>query len=139
VNGLRFTVDINVSNHFAWYRTREALERTFMAWIRTAISLIGFGFTIVQFLQRVQEMGSPARVLHPQAPRDFGLALIGAGIAALAIATLQYQAQIHYLWQPDLRAIAGLDEHPHRTPAMFIAVLLMLIGIFAFVSVFFRF
>jgi uncharacterized membrane protein YidH (DUF202 family) len=26
-----------------------ALERTMMSWVRTAVSLIGFGFTIVQF------------------------------------------------------------------------------------------
>jgi hypothetical protein len=58
---------------------------------------------------------------------------------ALAISAMQYHAQLHYLWRPEFRAIAGLEEHPHRTPAMFVAVLLMLIGIFAFASVFFRF
>ena len=30
----------------AWLRTRMALDRTLMAWNRTSLSLIGFGFTI---------------------------------------------------------------------------------------------
>ena len=36
-------------SHFAWLRTRASVERTLMSWIRTAVSLIGFGFAIVQF------------------------------------------------------------------------------------------
>src|SRR5579863_1740796 len=36
----------NVANELARERNREASERTLMAWIRTALSLIGFGFGI---------------------------------------------------------------------------------------------
>jgi putative membrane protein len=45
----RFEVRVTADSHFAWLRTRMALERTMMAWMRTAVSLIGFGFAIVQF------------------------------------------------------------------------------------------
>ena len=31
-------------------RTRMAADRTLMGWIRTALSMIGFGFTIYKFL-----------------------------------------------------------------------------------------
>jgi len=48
----RFTVRTTSDSHFGWLRTRLALERTLMAWVRTGVSLIGFGFTIVQFLER---------------------------------------------------------------------------------------
>ena len=34
----------SVANELARERNREAAERTLMAWIRTALSLIGFGF-----------------------------------------------------------------------------------------------
>jgi len=47
----RFETKAGVGDHFAWLRTRLALERTAMAWIRTSIALIGFGFTIVHFFE----------------------------------------------------------------------------------------
>lgn len=39
----------------ALLRTRLAYERTLMAWIRSSISLIGFGFPIYKFFQYVRE------------------------------------------------------------------------------------
>ena len=50
----RFTVRTTAEAHFAWLRTRLAIERTMLAWMRTAVSLIGFGFAIVQFFDRLQ-------------------------------------------------------------------------------------
>ena len=44
VSAVRFEVRASASDHFAWIRTRLALERTIMAWLRTAVALIGFGF-----------------------------------------------------------------------------------------------
>ena len=40
----RFEVRATAESHFAWLRTRLAVERTMMAYLRTAVSLIGFGF-----------------------------------------------------------------------------------------------
>ena len=57
-----------------------SLERTLMSWVRTAVSLIGFGFTIVQFFERFQDMTGVAPAVRPEAPRYFGLALILAGL-----------------------------------------------------------
>jgi uncharacterized membrane protein YidH (DUF202 family) len=37
-------------------RTKLAVERTIMAWLRTAVSLIGFGFAAVQFFERMRQM-----------------------------------------------------------------------------------
>lgn len=139
MNRDRFTVEPGVSNHFAWLRTRLGIERTFMAWVRTAISLIGFGFTIVQFFQHLPQMqGAAARPMRPEAPRDLGLALIGSGILSLAVAIWQYRQQLNYLWHDQFRAIAGFDEKPHRTPLFLAGIVLLLIGLFAFISVLFR-
>jgi putative membrane protein len=135
----RFTIEPSVANNFAWIRTRLGIERTFMAWIRTGISLIGFGFTIVQFFQRLQgTAGANGKTMRPEAPRELGLTLIGTGILALGIAIYQYRGSLHYLWLPQFSAIAGFSEHQHRTPAMAVAIVLVLTGIFAFVSVFFH-
>jgi putative membrane protein len=135
----RFSVEPSASNNFAWIRTRLSIERTFMAWIRTAISMIGFGFTIVQFFQRLQNsVTADGQTMRPEAPRDLGLALIGSGILSLGISIFQYRRSLHYLWQKEFQAIAGFAEKPSRTPAMMVAIVLVLIGIFAFVSVVFH-
>lgn len=136
----RFDVRPTASNHFAWINTRIALERTLLAWERTAISLIGFGFTIVQFFQRMQNMpGMNGRQMRPQEPRDLGLALIGTGVIALAISLYQYHRITQYLFSEPFAPIAGLGQKPHIVPSYVVAVVLMLIGIAAFVSVFFHF
>ena len=135
----RFATEATAGNHFAWLNTRQALERTFMAWIRTAVSLISFGFTIVQFFQRFSQMQSPGnRPLSPGAPRVLGLALIGVGILCLAISSWQYRQGVKYMWQPKFRAISGIGERPIRSAAFLAAMVLLAIGLFAFLSVFFR-
>lgn len=136
----RFDAQPSVSNHFAWMRTRLGLERTYLAWIRTAVSLIGFGFTIVQFFERLKGMPTAdGRVMSPEMPRDLGLALIASGVACLAIAALQYRGQTRYLWSAEFKDIAGVEEKSHRTPTFLASIVLMAIGVAAFVSVFFRF
>ncbi len=136
----RLSVEPTASNHFAWINTRLGLERTFMAWIRTAVSLIGFGFTIVQFFQRLQGMdASSGRVMRAETPRNLGLALIATGVGALVISSLQYRRMIRYLGSPPYAAIAFEADHPIRTPVFIAAIVLTFIGIAAFVSVFFRF
>ena len=54
----------------SFQRTRLAEDRTLMAVIRTSLSLIGFGFTIYQFFQRLREQDVITRAA---APRHFGL------------------------------------------------------------------
>jgi putative membrane protein len=134
----RFDVSPSAANHFAWIRTRLALERTLMAWARTSVSLIGFGFTIVQFFQRVQTSSTALPVLLPEAPRNFGLALIASGIIGLLVSIWQYQRAQRYLWSGPFRALAGIEQDQQATPIIWVAIVLLLVGIFAFVVVLFR-
>jgi len=141
----RFQVRVTSDSHFGWIRTRLAIDRTLMAWVRTAVSLIGFGFTIVQFFQRLGDMSGVAAARRPEAPRYLGLALIGAGIAVMIISALQYRRGVRYLWSAQFRVLAGLDSsgkmNPilEQTPGLAIVLLVMLIGIFAFGAVMLRF
>ena len=112
-----------------------SLERTLMSWMRIAVSLIGFGFTIVQFFERFQDMTGVAPAVSPEAPRYFGLALILAGVAALVISIWQYVSMLRYLGSDDFTSIAGIGGEIHRTPTLAIAMLLALIGAFAFIAV----
>src|SRR3954468_18603222 len=93
----RFEVRASASDHFAWIRTRLALERTMMSWLRTAVSLIGFGFAIVQFFERMQQMPGVVPAYRPDAPRYLGLALISCGVMALVISAWQYRWTARYL------------------------------------------
>ena len=65
----RFEVRASASDHFAWVRTRLALERTIMAWLRTAVALIGFGFAIVQYLEHLEQTPGARAAYLPHAPR----------------------------------------------------------------------
>ncbi len=138
----RFQVRATSDSHFGWIRTRLALERTLMSWVRTAAGLIGFGFVIVQFFEHLNTVGvHPARL--PHAPRDLGLALIGAGIVSLLVSTSQYRTYVHYLWGSQFRILAGRESSPSGripwlTPAVAVAIMVMLIGLFGFAAVLYR-
>jgi putative membrane protein len=134
----RFQVDVDAANHFAWMRTRMGLERTLMAWTRTAASLIGFGFTIVQFFEHLSTAAGVAPARRPEMPRYLGLGLIAVGIGALAVAAWQYRWMVRYLKSPDFVALATMENAPRQTPILVVVIALLLIGIFAFASVAFR-
>jgi putative membrane protein len=138
-NAGRFEVRATASDHFAWLRTRASLERTMMSWIRTAVSLIGFGFTIVQFFERMQELPGVSPALHPATPRYLGLALIACGIMALAVSVWQYHWTLHYLWSGSFAPLAGMTKEGLQTPLYAVTFALMLIGVFAFGAVLLRF
>jgi len=134
----RFQVRPTVETNFSWLRTRMSIERTLMSWIRTSTALIAFGFTIFQFLDRFNKTPGIEPAAHPMAPWFLGLALIGIGIIALTIALWEYRSLVRYLWERDFKPIAGFDQFRHHTPAVAVAVVLILIGIFAFAAVLFR-
>ena len=76
----RFEVKADAPTHFAWLRTRMSMERTLMSWVRTATALIGFGFTIFQFLYRFNKTPGVEAPEFPWAPWFLGLGLIGTGL-----------------------------------------------------------
>jgi putative membrane protein len=128
----------SVGSHFAWLSARMALEMTMMSWIRMAITLIGFGFTIVQFFERLNDMEGVAPAAQPFAARYVGLVLIGAGVVALVVSAMQYRTTIRYLWQEDFAAVAGMGKAPGNTPIYALTIGLMVIGVVAFLAVLLR-
>src|SRR5262245_3909855 len=133
-------VRVTSDSHFSWIRTRLSLERTLMAWARTSVALIGFGFTIVQFFERFGAMEGVLQALRPQAPRYLGLALIGSGVVGLLISIAQYRQVMRYLQQPNFAPIAGIPGiFPEWTPLYAVTIVLTLIGLFAFGAVLFRY
>lgn len=132
----RFEVRATADSHFGWLRTRLNLENTMMSWLRTAVSLIGFGFAIVQFLGRLRD-SSP--IGYPRAPELLGLALIFCGVLALLISIWQYTWMVRYLRSGSFAAIAALPEGwKLRSPVIAVASFLIFVGLFAFVAVLLR-
>ena len=134
----RFDVRATADSHFAWLRTRLALERTMMAWLRTAVSLIGFGFAIVQFFEHMQQMPGVRPAEHPHAAQYMGLALISCGVLALVISVWQYWWSVRYLWGGSFAVLAGMTKEGLQSPVLAIAILLIGIGLFAFFAVLLR-
>jgi putative membrane protein len=111
-------------------RTRLAYERTLMAWIRTATSLISFGFTIYkffEFLHHGAEGEKPAQLLGA---RHFALLMIGTGLVALVIATLQHVR--------DMRVLRAASADVPYSLAAVMAALIGLLGIVGVASVILR-
>jgi|WetSurMetagenome_2_1015567.scaffolds.fasta_scaffold57951_3 putative membrane protein len=77
-------------------RTRMAADRTLMAWLRTSLSMISFGFTLYKFLQAFEGQ-NPVLMSHPNAPRNAGLSLIGIGTFALIMACIQHEQYLRKL------------------------------------------
>jgi putative membrane protein len=137
----RFEVRVTADTHFGWFRTRLSVERTMMSWARTAVSLIGFGFAIVQFFDRLQQMPGARPANYPRVPQYLGLALIGCGIMALVISLWQYWWTVRYLWGGAFAPVAGMagtTKEQMQSPVIATAVLLIGIGLFAFSAVMFR-
>jgi putative membrane protein len=124
--------------HFAWLRTRLSLERTLMSWMRTATALIGFGFSIVQFFERLSHMEGFKPARDPNLARYMGLMLMVLGSVALSVAMLQYRGLVRYLEGEPFSAIAGRAKSAWRTPTPFAASVLILVGIIAVASVLVR-
>ena len=137
----RFEVHVTSDSHFGWIRTRLSVERTMMSWVRTSVSLIGFGFLPIVSVSPSCSFSNAwarwimSRAARPQAPRYLGLALIASGIGALVVSIWQYRWILDYLWSPDFKPIAGVKRAPIETPLLGTAVILILIGLFAFFAV----
>jgi putative membrane protein len=133
------TLDLAVTqSQFSWLRTRLSIERTLLSWTRTGVSLIGFGFTIYQFFDKLQEATAP-EAARPEAPRNFGLALIGAGIVALVIALWQHRRLVDYLKGTEFGEIRAETHTPFAgNQSIWVTVLLALIGLVAFLWILFR-
>jgi inner membrane protein YidH len=120
----------DLSNELARERSRQASDRTLMAWIRTTLSLIGFGFAIANFRAILLNAGLVSNPReHANVALAFGLSFIGLGILGLVLATLQHWNILKHIKQNDF-------EYTGFRPLVFItAVLLIIIGLFAFAAV----
>ena len=110
-------------------RTRLAHERTLMAWVRTATSLISFGFTIYKFFEFLHEKGT-GEGNRRIGPRAFATVMITIGLAALILATIQNRVE--------LKALRKQFPHMPYSIAIWVAGMVGALGVLAIIAVLLR-
>lgn len=121
----------NLTNELAKERTRAAADRTLMAWMRTALSLIGFGFGIPTIVKAIE----PTRVALRVNPHLFaelvGLSFISLGMFGMAAALKEHRRILKRLQKE--RYI-----YESSKAAEIVSIALFLIGLLSFVGVLIR-
>lgn len=92
-------------------RIYMAAERTFLAWIRTGIAFMGFGFVVARFGLFLREIALGNNVTVPQPNHAFslpaGIALIAAGILINLMAAIRHHRYIKALDRGQFRQVYG--------------------------------
>ncbi len=106
-------------------REHQANERTFLAWLRTSIALIGFGFAIARFglfLRQLQTaVTQQPTTNHPLFNSEsLGVSLVIVGIVTIALAAGRYN---QVFWQ-----IERGNYRPNRLIVWLLAAIVMILG-----------
>jgi putative membrane protein len=77
----------------AYLRTMLALDRTLLSWVRTSLTLFGFGFTLARFVRDMALKGM-LNGISPEVPRCDGLALMALGMITLMGGAYEYVRRV---------------------------------------------
>jgi putative membrane protein len=120
----------NTQAELARERNRAAAERTLMAWIRTSLSLISFGFGIDSIVSVISSFQATEAMNPVRFSRIFGLAFIALGIYAIITAAIEHRREIQHIQRH-----ADYFYIPRRSLGWTVALALIAIGSLAFVGI----
>ncbi len=102
MGGAQIPVEVGPNHHQTWvgvpmiksYSDHAANERTYLAWVRTGIAIIAFGFVLERFdifLHTItQSLGKLPEAGLSHGGREAGFALVVAGLVTLGISTWRF-------------------------------------------------
>lgn len=102
-----------------------AAERTLLAWIRTGLAMMGFGFVVARFGLFLHELAAMHNVKPPArigVSLGVGLTLVGFGVMINLVAVIQNRATIRRLHRNEP------IHFPELSFASFIAIALAILG-----------
>jgi putative membrane protein len=107
-------------------RVYLAAERTFLAWIRTSVSLMGFGFLIARFSLWIREYelaGGLATHSGQHVSSTLGFGMVCVGVFVCVIAAIRHRNYVHDLEQ-------GVGNPPlHVRTSLVVAGILATVGL----------
>jgi len=115
------------------YTDHSANERTFLAWVRTGVAVIAFGFVVEKFnlflvelaSASLQASGRSVQFHLPSGPfgRYDGVALILVGLALVVVAAARFVRTSRMLDDKEVHAAGGI-----RTEVILSAVLAVIVA-----------
>lgn len=112
----------------AKYRSRAAADRTLMAWIRTSLSLIGFGFGIPTITTAIEKFDTASNLNPLRFSIIVGLCFIVTGMFGMALGLREHRQILK-----KIKSNRYTDESSHS--AEIVAVALLIIGLISFIGV----
>ncbi|MBD2281330.1 YidH family protein [Aphanizomenon flos-aquae] len=115
----------------AKYRSRAAADRTLMAWIRTCLSLIGFGFGIPTIVRAIENTGLSHHLNPVRFSVIVGLSFIVTGMLGMVLGLREHRKLLKQIQN---------NRYTYETShsAEIIGVALLVIGFVSFIGVVIR-
>ncbi len=113
------------------FSDHAANERTFLAWVRTAIAVMAFGFLLERFdlflAYAMRTLGKQIPGLHVRASEWLGLSLLGFGALIVLFAAIRFNKNRKLIAAEELHAYGNTRLEQAMAPALIAMAVFLLV------------